>query len=176
MQALLVIDVQNGLVKNGDFTEELSRMENMIKYFRKSERPVIFMQHFDDMEESELHKGSVGSQLHSSLKEYTDHVIAKTTPSSFHNTKLPETLETLEVDHLFITGFSTEYCCMFTAVAAYDRGYKVTFVENATVTPNTDDTYEMKGLDIRDFVGTVMDWSGVIEVMQYEDYVEKYVE
>lgn len=108
------------------------------------------------------------------LKQYADHVISKTTPSSFYETELAETLEKQDVDQLFITGFSGEYCCMFTAIAAYDRGYKTTFVENATATPNTAETYEMKGLDIRDFVGTVLDWSDVIGALDYDEYVETY--
>ena len=33
MKAILVIDVQNGIVELGEFTEELSRMENIIKDF-----------------------------------------------------------------------------------------------------------------------------------------------
>lgn len=32
----------------------------------------------------------------------------------------------------------------------------------------------MKGLDIRDFVGTVLDWSGVMEVLDYDEYVDKF--
>ena len=63
---------------------------------------------------------------------------------------------------------------MFTAIAAFDRGYKVTFIENATGTVNNDETYEMQGLDIKDFVGTVLHWSNVIEVLDYEEYVEEY--
>ena len=43
--------------------------------------------------------------------------------------------------HLFITGFSKEFCYMFTAIAAFDRGVNVTFIENATGTVNTDETY-----------------------------------
>lgn len=42
------------------------------------------MQHFDDIEKSELFRGSVDSVLHSSLKGYADNVIPKTTPSSFY--------------------------------------------------------------------------------------------
>ena len=174
MQALLVIDVQNGIVNFGDFQEELSLMENVIQDFKSDERPVIFVRHFDDEEESPLYKGSAGSELHSSIKEYADLVIEKQTPSSFYNTNLATVLEELGVKHLFITGFNTEFCCMFTAIAAYDRGYEVTFIENATGTVNTDETYEMKGLDIRDFVGTVLHWSDVIEVLDYEEYVEEY--
>ncbi|WP_319418052.1 cysteine hydrolase family protein [Virgibacillus necropolis] len=73
----------------------------------------------------------------------------------------------LKVTHLFITGFNTEYCCLFTAITAFDRGYKVTFLEDATATVNTADTYEMKGLDIREFVGSVLYVSNIIEVLEY---------
>ena len=57
---------------------------------------------------------------------------------------------------------------------SYDRGYKVTFIEDATGTVNNEETYEMPGLDIRDFVGTALHWSNVIEVLDYEEYVEVY--
>lgn len=174
MKALLVIDVQNGIVNFGGFKEELSLMEKVIKDFKDSSSPVIFMRHLDDAEESPLYKHSVGSELHNSLKEFADYVIEKQTPSSFFNTQLSNTLENLDVTHLFITGFNTEFCCMFTAISGFDRGYKVTFIENATGTVNTDETYEMKGLDIKDFVGTVLHWSNAIEVLNYEEYLEEY--
>ena len=174
MKALLVIDVQNGIVNFGDFKEELLLIENVIKDFKESNSPVIFMRHLDDAEESPLYKHSVGSELHSSLKDYADYVIEKQTPSSFFNTQLSKTLEKLGINHLFITGFNTEFCCMFTAISGFDRGYKVTFIENATGTVNTDETYEMQGLDIKDFVGTVLHWSNVIEVLDFKEYEEEY--
>lgn len=174
MKALLVIDVQNGIVNLGDFKKELSLMENIIKDFKEANMPVIFMRHLDDEEESGLYKNSVGSELHNSLKEYAEYVIEKQTPSSFYNTELQVTLKKLGVDHVFITGFNTEFCCLFTAIAAFDRGYTVTFIENATGSVNTDETYEMPGLDIKDFVGTVLHWSNAVEVLDYDEYVEEY--
>ncbi|WP_439873641.1 isochorismatase family protein [Bacillus mycoides] len=174
MKALLVIDVQNGIVNLGDFKEELSLMENVINDFKESNSPVIFMKHLDDTEESPLCRGSIGSELHDSLKDYADYVLEKQTPSSFFNTELSNTLDKLGVNHLFIIGFETEFCCMFTAICAFDRGYKVTFIKDAAGTTNTDKSYEMQGLDIRNFVGKVLKWSSVIEVLDYERYVEEY--
>ncbi|MDQ0272296.1 isochorismatase family protein [Cytobacillus purgationiresistens] len=174
MKALLVIDVQNGIVNLGDFKEELSLIERVIKDFKENRSPVIFMRHIDESEESPMHRSSVGSELHSSLKDYADNVLEKHTPSSFFNTELSSTLEKLGVNHLFITGFETEFCCMFTAIAAFDRGYKVTFLKNAMGTGNTAETYDMQGLDINDFVGKVLKWSDAIEVLDYDKYVEKY--
>ncbi|MCK6206337.1 MULTISPECIES: cysteine hydrolase family protein [Bacillus] len=173
-KALLVIDVQNGIVDIGDFQHELSLMEKVIKDFKDNGMPVIFMRHMDDLIESPLYKDSLGSEVHASLKEYADYVIEKQSPSSFFNTKLADILEELGVNHLFITGFNTEFCCMFTAISAYDRGFHVTFIEDATGTVNSEETYEMKGLDIKDFIGTVLHWSQAIEVLDYEDYVMEY--
>ena len=175
MKALLVIDVQNGIVDQKDFTEELKRIERIIGDFKDSGRPVFFMRHFDDAEESPLYKGSKGSELHESLKDYADYVFEKKTPSSFYQTKLEDTLRILGVNHLFITGFNTEFCCTFTAIAAFDRGYKVTFIEDATGTVNSGETYEMNDLDIPDFIGTVLHWSETMEVLDYEEYVEEYL-
>lgn len=177
MKALLVIDVQNGIVECGDFKDELSRMEDIIEDFEENKEPIIFIRHIDDDDEdSPLYRDSAGSELHHSLKDYADQVIEKQTPSSFFNTALSDVLKELGVEHLFITGFNTEFCCMFTAIAAYDRGYKVTFIEDATGTVNTEETYEMRGLDIRDFVGTVLHWSDIIEVLDYDEYVEEYID
>lgn len=173
-KALLVIDVQNGIVNFADFSKELLLMEHIIKDFKKSTDPIIFMRHTDDIEGSSLNKNSSGSYLHESLKKYAEIIIEKQTPSSFFNTNLAKKLEQLEVEHLFIIGFNTEFCCMFTAISAFDRGYKVTFIEDATGTVNTAETYEMAGLDIKDFVGTVLHWSNVIEVLDYEEYVAEY--
>lgn len=47
-------------------------------------------------------------------------------------------------------------------------------MEDATGTVNDEEAYEMKGLDVRDFVGTVLHWSNVIEVLDIEEYEQKY--
>ena len=137
MEALLVIDVQNGIVEFGDFKDELTLITNMIEDFKGKGKPVIFIRHFDDVEESPLYRGSTGSELHPSISGFAEIVVEKQTPSSFFKTELASLLEEFGVQHVFITGFNTEFCCMFTAISAYDRGYKVTFIEDATGTVNT---------------------------------------
>ncbi|MCC3356070.1 isochorismatase family protein [Bacillus sp. REN16] len=174
MQALLVIDVQNGIVNFKDFTEELTKIQQIIQDFKAKKLPVIMVRHFDEVEESPLYRGSEGSELHESVRDLSDYVVEKTTPSSFFNTKLSSLLEELGVKQVFITGFNTEFCCMFTAISAFDRGYDVTFIEDATGTTNDGETYEMADLDINDFVGTVLQWSDVIEVLDFDEYQETY--
>ncbi|MFS0821872.1 isochorismatase family protein [Bacillus sp. 1P02SD] len=174
MQALLVIDVQNGIVNFKDFSEELTKIKHIVQDFKAKKLPVIMVRHFDEVEESPLYRGSEGSELHESVRDLGDYVIEKTTPSSFFKTNLASLLEELGVKQVFITGFNTEFCCMFTAISAFDRGYDVTFIEDATGTVNEGETYEMNDLDIRDFVGTVLHWSEAIEVLDFEEYQETY--
>src|SRR5690625_6245033 len=92
------------------------------------------MRHKDENEESLITFGTEGSELDSDLKSYADYVIEKSTPSAFFKTNLDEILQSLGVNHIFVTGFNTEYCPQFTAIAAYDRGFQVTFIEDATAT------------------------------------------
>lgn len=174
MKALLVIDVQNVIVEFKDFQHELNNIEYIIQDFKAEDTPVIFIRNIDDNETSPFYKAFPRSELHHFLKKYADKVIEKKTPSAFFQTELNDLLVQLDVDHLFITGFNTEFCCQFTAIAAYDRGYKVTFIEDATGTVNDEAAYEMKGLDVRDFVGSVLHWSNVIEVLDMKEYSEKY--
>ncbi|WP_433958046.1 cysteine hydrolase family protein [Cytobacillus horneckiae] len=176
MNALLVIDFQRGFLQMGDFSQEKKRVQNLIEDFKRSEQPVIFIRHKDGNEESPISFGIDESEIDSDFRNYADYVIEKKTPSAFFGTNLHQLLQSRGVKHVFITGFNTEYCPLFTAIAAYDRGYDVTFIEGATATVNDDSVYEFPGLDIRDFVGTVFNWSNVIEVLDYEEYVEEYAE
>ncbi|WP_211326450.1 cysteine hydrolase family protein [Thermosporothrix hazakensis] len=106
-----------------------------------------------------------------------DHpIITKRSPSAFHKTALEEKLREKGVDHVVICGFNTEYCALFTAIAAYDRGFKVSFIEDATGTVADANTYEMPGLDIRDFVGSVLNWSKVIDVPYFEEFKRQLAE
>ncbi|WP_226579849.1 isochorismatase family protein [Halobacillus litoralis] len=174
MQALLVIDVQRGLVDQGDFKKELTVIERIIHDFQIDERPVFFIKHLDHEKESPLFKGSTGSELHPYLSKYADRIIQKNTPSSFYQTELAEELQEQQIDHVFITGFNTEFCCLFTSIAAFDRGYKVTYLEDAATTVNTSDQYDMPGLHIKTFIETVLHWSGSLEVLNDEEYREIY--
>ncbi|MBP2001676.1 nicotinamidase-related amidase [Paenibacillus shirakamiensis] len=174
MKALLVIDVQKGIVDTRDFNLELSVMKQIIQDFKASQLPIICLKHIDNSEGSLLHNDSEGSELHEAIKNCADLVIEKQTPSAFFNTDLSIHLQRLDIDHLFLIGFETEFCCMFTAISAYDRGYSVTFLQEAIGTTNTDDSYQMPGIDIDRFVSNILLWSNVIEVIDHRQYLEKY--
>jgi len=52
-------------------------------------------------------------------------------------------------------------------------GYKVTYIEDATASVNNGGTYEMKDLDIVDFIGCILDWSGQVEVLYLDEFESK---
>ena len=52
----------------------------------------------------------------------------------------------------------------------YTLGYKVTYIEDATASVNNGETYEMKNLDIVDFIGCILDWSGQVEVLYLDEF------
>lgn len=168
-KALLVIDVQNGLVEQKNFCNQLEKIKSLIKRFNSDDSPVIFLKQVDEDKESIFCRDSHSSEIVSDFTGDIKHLIEKTTADSFYRTNLEEELSKLSVEHLYICGFNTEFCCMFTAITAFSRGYKVTFVEDATGSVNDESTYEMPGLDIQDFVGSVLNWSNVIEDVYYEE-------
>lgn len=47
-------------------------------------------------------------------------------------------------------------------------------IEEATGSVNTAETYEMPGLEIQDFVGSILNWSNCIEVLYVDEYKEMY--
>ncbi|GGE59024.1 isochorismatase family protein [Priestia taiwanensis] len=174
MQALLVIDVQEALMKLGDFQADVWKIESVIKHFKATGKPVIFIKHVEDDKESLFYKKSRDVEVYAPLLPYADDIIEKRTPSAFFETDLDDVLRILDVDHVVVTGFNAEYCCLFTAISAFDRGYKVTFLEDAIGTVNNADSYEMPGLNICGFAGSVLHWSRTTEVVNYGEYVGKY--
>lgn len=175
MKALLVIDVQEAIIQCKDFTNELNQIEQLIGHFKEKKLPVIFIRHIDP--NSNFFKiEQESSMIYKPFQQSIEKVILKSKPSAFYQTELDAVLKQLGVDHLFITGFNAEFCCMFTAIAAYDRGYKVTFLEDAIGTVNDENSYEIKGLDVKELISTILHWSNVVQVIDHEELVEEYPE
>ena len=174
MKALLVLDTQKGILECKDFSVEKEFIANVLKQFKAENEPIIFLKHRDDNPESTLYYESTGSELVEEYTRFADYIAEKTTPSAFKDTSVEDILTKHKVDHVVIVGFNTEFCCLFTSIAAFEKGYKVTLIEDATGTANDEEVYEMPGLDIKDFVGSILNWSNVIEVLYYDEYVEAY--
>lgn len=175
MKGLLVIDLQKGLVEKKDFKEELKNIKFLLRYFKKNKFPIIFTKHLDEDENSDLYKYKEGIKLVEGFEKFPDYIIEKNTPNSFFNTILDEILKSEDINELVICGFNTEYCCLFTSIVATDRKYKVYFIEDATGTVCDESTYEMPGLDIKDFIGSILNWSNIVNVLYLYEFKEMIV-
>ena len=131
-KALIVIDVQNGVVEYARHRDEtVARIKGLVEKARAADTDVIWVQHSED----EMPIGSQYWQIVPELKPNPDEkVIQKIYRSSFEETHLEDVLEELNVDHLIVTGAQTNYCVRHTVHAAIERGLDVTLVEDGHTT------------------------------------------
>ena len=165
MKALLIIDLQKGFLENNDYDPKYEVIDSVVKVaneFKENNDKVIALRHIDENADSPIASGTKGADLPEAVLEVSDEVIEKRYPISFKETNLDEVLKENGISELYMTGFNMEFCILFTSIAAADRGYDVTVIEDLCSTANNGDTYGMKNLNIVDFVGTVLDRSGVI--------------
>ncbi len=132
-KALLVIDVQNGVVKNVfDQDTVISNITKVIQKARMENIPIIFVQHTND---KELPKNSSQWKIVKEIKIHKDdYCISKKYNSAFDNTDLNKILEQQEIDELVITGVATNWCIRATLFGALTKGYSVTLISDAHTT------------------------------------------
>lgn len=174
-KALIVLDVQRGLTSLRDVSATLDKIKSIVMAFEKRSWPIVFIKHVDEQDEQSSLYRQKTENLEIVLDTKQHPVFEKSKPSAFSNNELKKWLLARQVDHVFIVGFNMEYCCLFTAITAEHEGFQVTLIEDAAGTVNTEDTYEMKGLDIPDFIGSILNWSGCVEVVYTNELMESDV-
>ena len=121
-EALLVIDMQNGLTDTHDYPKVLTRINQRIAAYHAHTLPVIFMQHTDE----ELPYGSDAWQLDDKLaRQPQDRVMLKYHSDSFFETGLTTHLQHLGVNELEACGLQTEYCVDTAIRVGHDRGFQM---------------------------------------------------
>ncbi len=145
--ALLVIDVQVGLIENPadpsyNAPIVLANIAGLLAKARTAQIPVIYIQHDGDSYEGEglsLAPHSVGWQIHAMVAPLVGEVILRKRASdAFYQTPLQETLDALHIHRLVITGCRTEMCIDTTSRTAISRGYDVTLVQDAHSTVDSE--------------------------------------
>ena len=109
-----------------------------------------------------------GQPAHQIIKELApepgDPIVRKTSIGAFASTGLDHLLRTLDREHLFMTGVSTNMCVETTAREAADRGYAVTLVEDACATTHKE-LHEGTLRNFGRFFGKVRSTDEVIEIL-----------
>jgi nicotinamidase-related amidase len=130
--ALLVIDVQNGVV-DGNYERDtvVANVRSLVDRARDEQVAVVWVQHSDD----NLPKGSVQWRIVPELKpDGAEPLVDKSYGDSFEDTDLEEVLSGLGVGSLFVTGAQTDACIRSTLHGAFVRGYDATLVGDAHTT------------------------------------------
>jgi nicotinamidase-related amidase len=130
--ALLVVDVQTGVVANAHAREEVvANIASLVEAARRDGAPVIWVQHVSD----ELPRGSEAWQIAPELSPADDEaLIEKAYGDAFEETPLEDLLADLEVGGLVVAGAQTDACIRSTLHGALVRGYDVTLVSDAHTT------------------------------------------
>jgi nicotinamidase-related amidase len=130
--ALLVIDVQNGVVAGAhDRDGVIANINILLGRARAEGVPVVWVQHSDD----DLPQGSEPWQYVPELVRADDEpVVHKRYGDSFEDTDLAEVLAERGVGRLVVTGAQTDACIRSTLHGALVRGYDTTLVGDAHTT------------------------------------------
>jgi len=130
--ALLVVDVQNGVVEGAyERDSVVANIDSLVKKARHEHVPVVWVQHSDE----QLARGSDDWQIVPELDpDDSEPLVEKQYGDSFEDTTLETVLSGLEVGRLVIVGAQTDACIRSTLHGALARGYDATLVSDAHTT------------------------------------------
>lgn len=127
--ALLVIDMQNGVVQNVIARNAVISNINFVVGQARLERvPVIWIQDFDEQRQKGSHDWQIVNEL---MPEKSEPLIDKTYSDAFEDTTLEAVLADLGVGRLVVVGAQTDACIRSTLHGAFARGYDVKLVSDA---------------------------------------------
>ena len=130
--ALLVVDVQNGVVEGAHARDTVvANVGSLIDRARTEEVAVVWVQHCDD----NLERGSDEWRIVPELSPNdAEPLVEKRYGDSFEDTNLEAVLSELEVGRLIVVGAQTDTCIRSTLHGALVRGYDATLVSDAHTT------------------------------------------
>jgi nicotinamidase-related amidase len=130
--ALLVIDVQNGVVEEAHERDAVvANIGSLVEQARREDVPVVWVQHFSE----QLAKGSDRWRIVPELSPAdAEPLVEKAYGDSFEDTTLETVLSDLGVGRLVVAGAQTDACIRCTLHGAFARGYDATLVSDAHTT------------------------------------------
>lgn len=132
--ALIVIDVQNGVVKDAYQRDTVvANIGRLVEKARRQGTPVIWVRHSS----ADLVKGSDDWRI---VRELVPHdsepLVEKEYGDSFEDTNLTDILSDLAVGRLIVVGALTDACVRSTLHGAFVRGYDTVLVSDAHTAPD----------------------------------------
>jgi nicotinamidase-related amidase len=130
--ALLVIDVQNGVVGEAyDRDAVVSNIAALVEKARAADVDIVWVQHNDD----DLKKDSESWQYVPELvRRDSEPLVQKEYGDAFEDTELESVLAARGIGQLIVSGAQTDACIRSTLHGAIVRGYDATLVSDAHTT------------------------------------------
>lgn len=179
---LLVVDVQRGFDtyneslhrNNRDLEANLARL---LAAWRRTGRPIIYVQHVSRLENSPLAPGQPGVEIKREVQPQPgEPVVRKSVNSAFIGTSLEADLRAAGRTVLVVTGMQTNFCVSTTARMAGNLGFETYVVSDATATfDNTGPDgrvwpaqllHDVALADLHGEFATVLDTAGVLERLE----------
>lgn len=138
-QVLIVIDIQEGLVKLNPYNAKnfILNTKAIIQHFREQNIEVIFFRHSED--EGLLATGSDNWQVYHELKpKENETIFNKYYNSIFKETELKEYLDRKNITDVTFVGMQAEFCIDTSLKVGFEYGYNITIVEDAISTFDND--------------------------------------
>jgi nicotinamidase-related amidase len=130
--ALMVLDVQNGVVANAyDRDNVIANIRSLVERARASQVPVVWVQHSDEQLARDSDEWQYVPEL---VREDGEPLVHKHYGDSFDDTDLESVLAERGVGRLLVTGAQTDECIRSTLHGAFVRGYDTTLVGDAHTT------------------------------------------
>ena len=130
--ALLVIDVQNGVVSGSHNRDEVvANINTLVEKARANDVPVIWVQHSS---EDLIRDSDAWQYVPELVRSENEPLVHKLYGDSFEGTELEDLLAARGVGHLVVSGAQTDACIRSTMHGGFTRGYDVTLVGDAHTT------------------------------------------
>lgn len=130
--ALLVIDVQNGVVSGAHNRDGvIANINTLVDKARAADVPVVWVQHSDQHLQRDSDNWEYVPEL---VRRDAEPLVHKSYGDSFEGTDLEAVLAERAVGRLVVTGAQTDACIRSTIHGAFVRGYDVTLVGDAHTT------------------------------------------
>jgi nicotinamidase-related amidase len=131
--ALLVIDVQNGVMAGAHRRDEvIANINALVDQARAQDVPVVWVQHADD--ENLIPDTESWAYVAELERDQSEPLVHKRYGDSFEDTSLEDELAQRGVGRLVVTGAQTDACIRSTIHGAFTRGYDTILVSDAHTT------------------------------------------
>ena len=130
--ALLVVDVQNGVVEGTHERDTVvANVGSLVEKARRTQIPVVWVQHSDEQLSRDSNDWRIVPEL---TPGDAEPLVEKNYADSFEDTTLESVLSGLGVGRLVVVGAQTDECIRSTLHGAFVRGYDATLVSDAHTT------------------------------------------